>query len=185
MLENENISTSGMSWNVHCASCTKVWLGSHDAEEILLDAALHHWAVFIGMNGHHVLTRCPFLYGSMVSVGSLCSEITHKNKWYFQPLKTKIDSIPTNHPQGVGVVGFCAAMMIVFTECTNHRREGFVWLRSCFRYQQKWRHPTSLIQPSRIGGVADLLFFRISPSFWITWWKFHAKNSYLKALLHR
>ena len=26
------------------------------------------------------------------SVGSLCSEITHKNKWYYQPLKIKINS---------------------------------------------------------------------------------------------
>ena len=50
-----------------------------------------------------------------VPVGSLCSEIAHKNKWYYQPLKTKISSIPTNHRQGAGVVGFCAAFMIVFT----------------------------------------------------------------------
>ena len=52
-----------------------------------------------------------------VSVGILCSEIVHKNKWYYQPLKTKINSIPTIHQQGVGVVGLC-------TGCTKHRREG-------------------------------------------------------------
>ena len=34
------------------------------------------------------------------SVGSLCSEIVHKNKWYYQPIKTNINSIPTNQGQG-------------------------------------------------------------------------------------
>ena len=40
-----------------------------------------------------------------VSVGSLRSEIVHGYKWYYQSLKTKINSIPTNHRQGVGVGG--------------------------------------------------------------------------------
>ena len=40
--------------------------------------------------------------------------------------------------------------MIVFTGCTKHGREGragSVCLRSRFKYQQKWCHPTSPIQP--------------------------------------
>ena len=61
-----------------------------------------------------------------------------------------INSIPTNQRQGVVVVGFSAAFMIVFTGCTKHGREGragSVCLRSRFKYQQKWCHPTSPIQP--------------------------------------
>ena len=40
-----------------------------------------------------------------VSVGS--SESVHQNKWYYQPLKTKINSILTNHRHGVGVCLRC------------------------------------------------------------------------------
>ena len=95
----------------------------------------------------------PFIWSVLtilVSVGSLCSEIVHKNKWYYQPLETKINSFPTNHPQGVGVVVVCAAFRIVFTGCTKRGREGragSVCFGSRFKYQQKWRHPTSLIPP--------------------------------------
>ena len=32
-----------------------------------------------------------------VSVGSLCTEIEHKNQWYYRPLKTRITSIATNY----------------------------------------------------------------------------------------
>ena len=46
----------------------------------------------------------------------LCRQPVHKNKWYYQPLKTKINSIPTNHRQGAGVVGFCARACIVGAE---------------------------------------------------------------------
>ena len=63
-----------------------------------------------------------------VSVGSLCSEIAHKNKWYNQPLKTKIISIPTNHRQGVCVVGFCAVFMIDFYWMHETLKGGVSWL---------------------------------------------------------
>jgi hypothetical protein len=50
---------------------------------------------------------------------SLCSEIVDKNKWYHQPRKTKINSIPTNQRQGVVVVGFFAAF--IRSDVTLHR----------------------------------------------------------------
>ena len=52
-----------------------------------------------------------------------------RGKWYYQPLNTKINSIPTNHRQEVVVVGFCAAFMIVFARNTEGRGELalFVW----------------------------------------------------------
>ena len=62
------------------------------------------------------------------SVGSLFSEIAHKNEWYNQPLKTKINSIPTFHQQEVGVVWFSAAFMIDFSGCTKLGRAGASWL---------------------------------------------------------
>ena len=37
---------------------------------------------------------------------SLCSEVVDKNKWYHQPRKTKINSIPTNQRQGGLLLGF-------------------------------------------------------------------------------
>ena len=91
---------------------------------------------------HGPLAACPISRPSKnhVSVGSLGSEILHKNKWYYRPLKTKINSVPTNHRQEVGVVVFCAAFMIVFTGCTKQRREGragSVCLGSRFKYQQR------------------------------------------------
>ena len=55
---------------------------------------------------------------------SLSSVIVHKNKWYYQPLKTKIKSITTDNRQGVGVVGFYSAFMIVFTGCMKHGKGG-------------------------------------------------------------
>jgi hypothetical protein len=72
-----------------------------------------------------------------VSVVSLFSEIVPKNIWYYQPLKTKINSIPTDHRQGVG---FCDAFMIVFTGCLKQRKEGragSVFSESRFKYHQK------------------------------------------------
>ena len=58
---------------------------------------------------HDPLAARPVIRPSKkrVSVASLRCEIVHKNTWYYQPLKTKSNSIPTNHRQGVGVVGFC------------------------------------------------------------------------------
>ena len=47
-----------------------------------------------------------------------------QNKWYCRPLKTKINNNPTNHRQGVGIVLFRAAFIIVFTGFTKHRKEG-------------------------------------------------------------
>ena len=175
---------------------------------------------------HDPLAACPISRPSKkrVSVGSVCFEIVHKNKRYCQPLKTKINSIPTNHRQGVGFalvhvkwelkegsvwhyqelewlnlsrggggpgtinVYFSKTrisigkdgknwkilnqmsnafnmFMIVFPGCTQHGKEGragSVCLVSCFKYQQKWRHPTALRQPLRREdgithfGVADL-----------------------------
>ena len=79
---------------------------------------------------HHPLAARPISRPSKkrVSVGSLCSYIVHKNKWYNQRLKTKINGIPTNHRQAVGVAGLCAASLIVFTGCTKHGRGGASWL---------------------------------------------------------
>ena len=57
----------------------------------------------------------------------------HNNKWYCQPLKTKINSLPINHRQGVGVVGFRAAFMTVILDARNTEGRGelalFVWDR--------------------------------------------------------
>ena len=57
---------------------------------------------------HDPLASCPISRPAKkhVSFCRLFSEIVHKNKWYYQPIKTKIISIPTNHRHEVGVVGF-------------------------------------------------------------------------------
>ena len=53
------------------------------------------------------VTRSKDLYNNRTSKKrSLCSDITHKNKRYYQPHLTIINIDPTNHRQGVGVVGF-------------------------------------------------------------------------------
>jgi hypothetical protein len=59
---------------------------------------------------HDPLAARPIsrLSKNRVSLGSLDSEIAHRNKWYYQHLKIKINSVPTNHRQGVGVVVFRA-----------------------------------------------------------------------------
>ena len=71
-----------------------------------------------------------------VSVGSLCSEITHKNKWYYQPLQTKTNSIPTNHRQGV-LWGFALRSGLFLLDARNRhpvKTRGelalFVWDRA-------------------------------------------------------
>ena len=94
---------------------------------------------------------------------SACAPRSHTKTNGTPPLKTKINSIPTNHRQVVGVVGF--AFMIVFTGCTKHGREGradSVCLGSHFKHQQTWRHPTLLIQPLK-HLIRSGSFSRLNP----------------------
>ena len=69
----------------------------------------------------------------------------------YQPLKTKINSIPTNHQQVVGVVGFCAEFMIVFTGCYETRKGGASWL--CL-FGISLQIPTEVTSPT----IADTTF---------------------------
>ena len=81
----------------------------------------------------------------------------------YQPLQTKLNSIPTNHRQGVAVVGFCAAFMIVFTGCMKHGREG----RAGCLFGISLQTPTEVTSPN----IADTTFKSVSslpvrPSRW-------------------
>ena len=69
------------------------------------------------------------------------------------PTSQNQNSIPTNQRQGVGVVGFCAAVMTVFTGCTKHGREGRSWL--CL-FGISVQTPTEETSPN----VADATFKR-------------------------
>ena len=63
-----------------------------------------------------------------VSVGSLCSEIVTKNKWYYQPLKTKING---NANQTTDWGGYCGVLRCVhdsFYWMTETRNWGASWL---------------------------------------------------------
>ena len=86
-----------------------------------------------------------------VSVGNLCSEMTHNNKWYYQPLRTRINSIPTNHRQGA-----CCGVL-----CCVHDR--FYWMHKTLKGGTSWlclfgislRTPTEVTSPDIAGTTLN------------------------------